>query len=91
MNPNNLANSLHTEREAVCIWKSGCSHCQKRVDLLVSEETCPNGFCCPRCKSRWILRGHITVSASELHAMSDAEFNELVRQDGLQALHILLD
>jgi len=76
---------------ALCVWKSGCSHCQKRVELLVSEETCPETFHCPWCKSRWILRGHVTIFASELDGMSDAEFNELVGQEGLHSLYILLD
>lgn len=78
-------------RQALCVRKSGCSHCQKRVELLVSEESCPETFRCPWCRSRWILRGHVIILASELDAMSDAEFNELVGQKGLYSLHILLD
>jgi hypothetical protein len=69
MNPNNLANSAHAEREAVCIWKSGCPHCRKRVELLVSEETCPDTFCCPWCKSRWIFARHVEMDRDDFLAL----------------------
>jgi len=86
-----MSTSFGAQREAVCIWKDGCSHCRKRVALLVSEETCPETFHCPQSKSRWTFGGRVTIFASELDAMSEAEFNELVGQDGLQTLQILFD
>jgi|SRR5579859_6349618 len=74
MNPNDLANSARIEREAVCIWKSGCSHCRERVELLVSEETCPETFCCPWCKSRWIFARHVEMGRDDFQRSLDEAF-----------------
>jgi hypothetical protein len=91
MRANGLNLPGKTSVEGFRVSGRGCGHCETRARLLQSEETCPETYRCPLCKAQWILRGHITISTSELDAMSDAEFNELVRQDGLQALRILLD
>jgi hypothetical protein len=91
MRANRLNLPCKTSVEGFRVCGRGCGHCESRATLLQSEETCPETYRCPLCKAQWILRGHLTISASELHAMSDAKFNELVRQDGLQTLRILLD
>ncbi len=90
MNPNNLANSPNTERKAVCIWKRGCSHCQRRVEQLASEDTCPKWFRCPLCKSRWIFALHVHMDIENFLGMSEAERAEMLSDKGLLGVDVLL-
>lgn len=56
------------QREAIRISRCGCSHCKKRVELLVSEETCPDSYRCPMCKTQWIFVTNIEMDGDDLLA-----------------------
>jgi hypothetical protein len=43
------------KKQALHISGRGCGHCQRHVELLLSERTCPDTYCCPVCRARWIL------------------------------------
>ena len=69
----------------------GCTHCERRVELLRSEETCPEKYRCLFCKSLWILKGHLVLDASDLDAMSDGEWDAMQNDDSFSRIFILLD
>ncbi len=43
------------KKQALHVSGRGCGHCHGRVELLLSEETCPETYCCPMCRARWIF------------------------------------
>lgn len=43
------------KEEALRVSGRGCGHCQRHVELLLSQETCPETYRCPLCKARWIF------------------------------------
>ena len=69
----------------------GCTHCERRVESLRSEESCPEKYRCLFCKSFWILKGHLILDASDLDAISDSEWDALLNDDTFPGIFILLD
>jgi hypothetical protein len=69
----------------------GCTHCERRVERLRSEESCPEKYRCPFCKSLWILKGHLILDAFDLDDMSDAEWDAMLNGDTFPGIFILLD
>jgi len=69
----------------------GCTHCERRVERLRSEESCPEKYRCLFCKSLWLLKGHLFLDASDLDDMSDAEWDAMLNDDTLPGILILLD
>jgi hypothetical protein len=69
----------------------GCTHCERRVERLRSEESCPEKYRCLFCKSLWILKGHLILDASDLDAISDAEWDAMLNDDTFPGIFILLD
>jgi hypothetical protein len=67
----------------------GCTHCERRVDRLRSEESCPETYRCLICRALWVLKGHLILDESEFDAMSDWD---AIRNDGTsRRIFILLD
>ncbi len=90
MNFHTLSIPHHAERQAVCISrKRGCSHCHKRVDLLVSEDTCPNRFRCPWCRSQWIFVTEVRIDLEDLLQLPEAERAELLSDEGLLGVDVV--
>jgi len=71
--------------------RRGCNHCERRVERLQSEESCPETYRCLFCKSLWILRGHSILDASDLDGISDAEWDAMQNDDSFSRIFILLD
>ncbi len=69
----------------------GCTHCERRVERLRSEESRPETYRCLFCKSLWILKGHLILDPSDLDAMSDAEWDAMLNDDTFPGIFILLD
>lgn len=69
----------------------GCTHCERRVERLRSEESCPEKYRCLFCKSLWILKGHLILDASDLDAISDAEWDTMLNDNNFPGIFILLD
>jgi hypothetical protein len=43
------------KKQALHVSGRSCGHCHGRVELLLSEETCPETYCCLVCRARWIF------------------------------------
>jgi hypothetical protein len=69
----------------------GCTHCERRVELLRAEESCPEKYRCLFCKSLWILKGHLFIDAFDLDGISGAEWDAMLNDDTLPGILILLD
>jgi DNA-directed RNA polymerase subunit RPC12/RpoP len=65
--------------EAFKVSGRGCSHCRKRADVLLEQESRPAEYRCPVCRARWIFVEHFYGAAEEFQAMSPAESEELLR------------
>jgi hypothetical protein len=68
-----------------------CTHCERRVERLRSEESCPETYRCLFCKSLWILKGRLILDASDLDGISDAEWDAMQNDDTFPGIFILLD
>jgi hypothetical protein len=55
MNRQTPYQKIEISSEPIRMSGRGCSHCERRVDLLVSEPTCPERYRCPLCRTRWIF------------------------------------
>ncbi len=69
----------------------GCTHCERRVERLRSEETRPETYRCLFCKSLWILKGHLILDESDLDDWSDAEWDVMHHDGAFSRVFILLD
>ena len=78
MNSRNLTILNEGKRKPFLISKRGCSHCRKRTELLVSEDTCPRTYRCPCCKSQWLLLPEVKVDLEDFLRMSDEERREFL-------------
>ncbi len=78
---------MRMELEAFKVSGRGCSHCWKRVDALLEQESCPAEYRCLVCRALWIFVEHFYGTAEELQAMSPAEREEfLKRLDGFEVV-----
>ena len=80
---------MTVELEAFKVSGRGCSHCAKRTDALLEEESRPREYRCPVCLALWIFVKHLYATAEELQAMSLAEREELQR--GLIGIDVVLE
>jgi hypothetical protein len=69
----------------------GCTHCERRVERLRSEYSCPETYRCLFCKSLWIVKGHLILGESELDGMFDSEWDAIQNDDSWSRIFILLD
>ena len=69
----------------------GCTHCERRVERLRSEDSCPETYRCLFCKSLWIVKGYVILRESDLNGISDAEWDAMQNDDSFSRLFILLD
>ena len=69
----------------------GCTHCERRVERLRSEESRPEAYRCLFCKSLWILEGPLVFNASDIDDMSDAEWDAMLNDNTFPGIFILLD
>ena len=69
----------------------GCTHCERRVERLRSEESRPDTYRCLFCKSLWILNGPLILDASDLDGITDAEWDAMQNDDSFSGILILLD
>lgn len=68
-----------------------CTHCERRVERLRSEESCPETYRCLFCKSLWIVKGNLILDESDLDRTSDAEWDTMRRDESFSRMFILLD
>jgi DNA-directed RNA polymerase subunit RPC12/RpoP len=84
---------MRMELETVKVSGRGCTHCAKRMDALLEEESRPSEYRCPVCRARWIFVEHVYATPEELQAglqaMSPAEREELLR--GLIGFDVVLE
>lgn len=69
---------MRMELEAVNVSGRGCSHCRKRAEVLLEEESRPVEYRCPICRARWIFVEHVYAAPGELQDMSSAEREDLL-------------
>ncbi len=69
----------------------GCTHCERRVERLRSEDSCPETYRCLFCKSLWIVKGYLILGESDLDGISDAEWEAMQNEKSFSRLFILLD
>src|SRR5215470_16644366 len=53
--PHDFESSEKMKKQLLQISGRGCGHCHRRVELLLSEETCPETYCCSMCRARWMF------------------------------------
>jgi len=73
-----LSITTNCAKEALRLSGRGCSHCERRANLLQSQETCPENYRCPVCRADWIflLLGVVLLDQAEIQNMTEAEFLE---------------
>jgi hypothetical protein len=69
----------------------GCTHCERRVERLRSEDSCPETYRCLFCKSLWIVKGHLILGEPDLDGISDAEWDAMQNDDSSSRIFIFLD
>jgi hypothetical protein len=69
----------------------GCTHCERRVERLRSEESCPETYRCLFCKSLWTVKGHLILGESDFDGISDTEWDAMQNDDSFSSIFILLD
>ena len=69
----------------------GCTHCERRVERLRSEDSSPETYRCLFCKSLWIVKGHLIPGESHLDRICDAEWDAMQNDDSFPSIFILLD
>jgi hypothetical protein len=69
----------------------GCAHCERRVERLRFEESCPETYRCLFCKSLWTVKGCLILDEADLDGISDAEWDEIQNDDSFSSIFILLD
>ena len=79
-----LAIPYEVKREVFLLSRRTCSHCRKRAELLSSEETCPETYRCPICKSLWIVLPELRVDAEDLFSLSDEERHAILNDESLR-------
>ena len=90
----NLDGPYHkTESFSDPLLRSGraCTHCERRVERLRSEDSCPETYRCLFCKSLWIVKGHLILRESDLDGMSNTEWDAMHNDDSFSRVFILLD
>ena len=91
MNPDKPYRKLENCSEPFRSEGRGCTHCERRVERLRSEESCPETYRCLFCRSFWILNGHLILDASDFDGISDAEWDAMRNDDSFSRIFILLD
>jgi hypothetical protein len=91
MNPDKPYRKIENCSEPFRIEGRGCTHCERRVERLRSEESCLETYRCLFCKALWILKGHLILDASKFDALSDAELGAMQNDDTVSRVFFLLD
>lgn len=91
MNPGRPYSKIENCSEPFRSEGRGCTHCERRVERLRSEDSRPDTYRCLFCKSLWILNGHLILDASYPDGISDAEWDALQNDDSFPGILILLD
>jgi hypothetical protein len=87
----NLSIPYEVHREPICFSRRTCSHCEKRVELLRFEDTCPETYQCPCCKSLWVFIKELRIDAEDLYALSDEVRAAILNDESLLGIELAWD